>query len=58
MLKETEQRILRAMTKTETPWWFIAKEWNISERYLWRIAKKHGVKKKITNWSEFGRRPA
>lgn len=60
MLKETELRIARALEFTETPWWHIAREWNVSLKTVERIASKHGVRRREqrANWSEFGRRPA
>lgn len=50
MHKDTERRIVRALTETSTPWWYIARAWNVSEQTILRIAKKHGVKKAPQDW--------
>lgn len=52
MLPETEMRIVKALKHTETPWWFIAREWQVSERTILRIAKKHGVRHPSQRWRD------
>jgi hypothetical protein len=49
MLKETELRIVRALTTTSTPRSVLASEWGVSTRTLARIAKKYGVNKRCAD---------